>query len=1554
MKCYTFEGKTLTEAQLYNEIRQKLQKDPQLEFLKYTIFNIQEDQVKLVEKAHEGYNKPNSIGVSDFIDLEHELVTESGNTIKQHLSPAYDRDSRIANSIKKMMERPDISSEDEARAEVIKQMEEEDGISDFGTLMHDLFNFVITSHVKNGTSGTSTPEFTEKLGKIREQILTSKEYTDSTGKHHAALMQVLTSKTPGGIDINTIMETIKKTCEDVENRIFAGRDPRTIYKTEYKISTSDILGNIVDKNGQPVKNARGSIDLLIINPNGEIEIIDYKVSSRNYDDWYAAKEYHTDYQLATYRQILAANGVDGSKVSLKAFPIHFPLGRVNQMKVEEIRNRTAPNVASPSKHLDWFSGSFSKNLKQLIATNIVPLEYENITLRDDIQADSEAMLGKYEIPGKAIDDKLKEEIIKSIWTTQIGDKTYYNVYDRVTGERVRRATKESLIQFIDAMIPRMQNLYSAQIQELTKEIKQYQATNDGTKTSFELLNASDSNNVDVFNVLNGVFGKYCNQNHALIEFPELLDQGIFLFQNKQTGLFDVIKVSDKNIRTELNICGGSTVLGKFVTNDQAKHMVTVKPLNSSVANVQLIETMIALNKVAKSLRNGKFATINIINPQIGQREVADIQTLRSNFKFLATKAGINNEIESNIRIADTWEVMEDTLSSIINNTVVDDQLKQAISGLNVDTYNVQQKIKLIEDCMQKLENHYAQLRIEDIQKKRSFDTPQEKVYLALSLALLFYKGTPVQYDGKLTQWGLHFEEIIRILGTPFLSQYKGTLNNGFKAIGFLQGLDMGTPTSIPSKNLSVLYQFWQSSFQHVRKFTLDQSTYINKITADFYKRHGVSNVSRALVNSSSIWENFIEKGPDGKYTKELRIVDPNTLNAQDALFLNQMLWEMQKFIIPNITEEQKHWRFETHSKEILALPAVQNAMAENKYYQLPLRRATSFDRMRHIRDNGGVFESLKKYWQSLADDYDPRQLHTSAQKVMNNEFGEITEMYNQYKISERARSQIIESEGVYDFETDLNLLAIDVAFQSKRKELFDDALTHAAAMATVFHYLNETSDANFDAELGNLKDEIKVILKNESPISKELHDVSKGIGALKRINSIIALGVRPLQFIKEITYGQFTNFSRAWALKGTGQAVSASSVFKANQFVWGNQVVGWLKSATDNSDLASFTMVQMINKLYGIANEDLNNISKNNSLARTGLKLGLSKYMYIFSSCPDFFNRMSLFIAKMIEDDCLEAHELDVEGNLVYNIKKDKRFSKLVALGNNAKSTDPEYLKQKALYRVMVNQFIKEGYTKPDGSQLNPDSDELYLPRAYTVKESVALKEVSDLAYGYYDHEARSLNDHKFFGLVFKQFMAFWTARVQLWLRAPGSPTTRGKFTQLMEDGKPVFRRVVENPETDELTVELTTENPNGDLEPEWGWEEDYVEGLVYSIGFAIHDIFTGKWSELINNPQRIGNLKLALHDILIGVILYNILRLIFSGGTGKNKDMNPIERTLVRAMQDTSPQAIVGLSIVPSFVQTFENIKQDLPSLFSEDPDVAGFISRRFGAVRDITWETH
>lgn len=331
---------------------------------------------------------------------------------------------------------------------------------------------------------------------------------------------------------------------------------------------------------------------------------------------------------------------------------------------------------------------------------------------------------------------------------------------------------------------------------------------------------------------------------------------------------------------------------------------------------------------------------------------------------------------------------------------------------------------------------------------------------------------------------------------------------------------------------------------------------------------------------------------------------------------------------------------------------------------------------------------------------------------------------------------------------------------------------------------------------------------------------------------------------------------------------------------------------------------------------------------------------------------MTLFIGKMLEDGCFDAHYLDSDGNLLYDITKDKRFSKLVKYGLDYKTTDKEYLEQRALFRAMIEQFQKEGFTKPNGETLS--TEELYLPRAYTVKQKQSMKEVSDTAYGFYDHEARSLNDHKFFGLIFKQFMAFWTAKTTLWFRGPGANTAQGAFVPMMRDGKQVYRRVYEDPTTGKLQIELTTENPDGDLEPQYVWQGEYVEGLAYSVGYTLRDIFTANWSDIVGNKQRLGNLKLALHDIIIGIILFNILKMIFSGGTNKMQDVHPAERMLLRAMQDTSPSAIFGLSITPSFVSTLENIRNDIPDLLSGDLSQADMIRRRFGSLKDITWEQH
>jgi len=61
------------------------------------------------------------------------------------------------------------------------------------------------------------------------------------------------------------------------------------------------------------------------------------------------------------------------------------------------------------------------------------------------------------------------------------------------------------------------------------------------------------------------------------------------------------------------------------------------------------------------------------------------------------------------------------------------------------------------------------------------------------------------------------------------------------------------------------------------------------------------------------------------------------------------------------------------------------------------------------------------------------------------------------------------------------------------------------------------------------------------------------------------------------------------------------------------------------------------------------------------------------------------------------------------------------------------------------------------------------LPQAYTVKDKESLKSFADLAYGFYDHERKSMFNKTATGIVFMQFMTFWTAKKALWFTKPGS-----------------------------------------------------------------------------------------------------------------------------------------------------------------------------------------
>lgn len=136
--------------------------------------------------------------------------------------------------------------------------------------------------------------------------------------------------------------------------------------------------------------------------------------------------------------------------------------------------------------------------------------------------------------------------------------------------------------------------------------------------------------------------------------------------------------------------------------------------------------------------------------------------------------------------------------------------------------------------------------------------------------------------------------------------------------------------------------------------------------------------------------------------------------------------------------------------------------------------------------------------------------------------------------------------------------------------------------------------------------------------------------------------------------------------------------------------------------------------------------------------------MYSTSTMPDYYNRLSLFLAKMIEEGSYEAHSL-IDGYLKYDATKDKRFAKYFAdrhlhKNNEGKyipaKNDEEYNRQRNLYTLTMKELNENG-TRFGSVELVEEND--ILPQAYSEKERLSFKSFIDTVYGYYDKDSQAL-----------------------------------------------------------------------------------------------------------------------------------------------------------------------------------------------------------------------
>lgn len=1571
MSCFIENGKKITEVEFYKKY---LENANTVEGLKTLYLITVNDIIEGLDEEYKNSNSSDALGVSKLIDhhsnYTNELwvpeidlqnyirnVMEAKRDINSPYKSLYDNFEILARNIL-----PSNSSDENIEKEIKKLIEEdfeEKGIlSIFGTAIHDLLSRKINEHFNNKTHEDGK-SFEDKFNEVIDEIVINGEinkknilpYIENGARNKEDLRKTFEHIIDGAFSI-------------IETKMKEAGEGAKIY-SEIGIIT-DLSKPLQDKLSSNIyTKARGICDIIIVDEKGKVQIIDFKCANKPSKDWISAKEIHNQYQLGVYRAILQSKGIDFNDIKIFNLPIRVPQNNILDSQVEDLID-----VVDQSKGNLNVAGSYTEKINNIVPVSILNSSSIKQTY-DKCQEDYEAIIDIND--DEKLNALIEDEINKNNSDIKLGK---YKGKQYSSPEEAKNKVKEEIQKRIDKNI----KIYES----LLNKINEYKKNNKNESLSLDSFKLHTSTQE--------IIRKYAeNPDYTIIEHQAFASKGIIAFYNKRTHQIDFISVHTE-CKPEFKFKNGfdesadlSTLLGKYFTREQIIKDGILKEdeiIETTSANLAIMETLSIINTLAEDLKKtdpnltlGEISVININSTSIKPVRLLNHKKFKKNLSILIDQAG-KSDLKYNLDQFATINKLQ------IFKLYLDDIIQKGKVSEDISIKNKAETYKRIKDNIDRI-NDQTEGLITFIQElKKAFpelpnftgtvtfsenDTEQMQLYMLANGALLQLKGQEINEVGKFTRYGVTVPEFLSYFEVLFTGETSEKDAQGFSKSGFLNGTFTVSPFTTPDKNLRIVSELTAAAHMKVRELHNKQAMYVNKLTEKYIESKNKNTAYKLIVGDyAKIWENLLVKDNPGDKLISSRMLikcpfsinqDPS-LDSTDIAFLKEILWEINKYRLfkeHKILESQllQHWsdELELDLRSNSELDA-ELSDPESKYFQLPLKRASDERIVRKIK-SFGILDFFRKLWDRMADGFNLRRVHKEI--INKNEEMSWTQMYNDYDISSDKRSELINKYGVLDFEVDLNFIAVDVAYNYLRFDVFQEALV--TANAYFLHLQSYAQKEGIDASsiIEAAEKQLKVSLKNQMLLDEEWTSASKILGFFKKINSFTSLAFRPLQYFKEMTVGQMTNLSRAWAQKGMENKFTVDDLWKAKQIVYGMQTKRNFNMFTGKEGISELDKIQQLCRIYGIANMDMNQLSEKTRFAQQGFAMGFSKWMYLPQTAPDFTNRMEIFVAQMIHDGVWDAYTLNEEtGILEYHFKKDSRFKKLCELGFNAKSNDKEFLEQRSLYVTLYNQFIQEGRINPNDP--NQAIDKLFLPDAYTIKERDAFKEFSGTVYGFYDHEERSLWDFMPFGIVMKQFQTFLTGKINLWLKGRNRNTVQGHWEQRKtEDGKPIFIKVVEvdgKLGTQETTDSIDEEG--NELTKAMYWEGDMAEGLLQSIAYTFHDLFTADFDSIKNNKQRLANLKLALHDIVMGIIIYNLLKLFFTEGTGKLSDVDPeIQipyQVLTRALVEFDPvNSLTSMSWEPSFYTNLVNIKNDGVKLLTGDREIAEALQRRIVAIKDL-----
>ena len=1254
----------------------------------------------------------------------------------------------------------------------------------------------------------------------------------------------------------------------------------------------------------------GHIDNLIIDDSGELHIVNYKISTTSIND---VKEEKYKYQLGLLKQMLANAGFNTERMTLSIIPIRVQYND-DFTKVQDV-------VAMPKIEYTINRGKYVFTKYDSVVRNFIESTATINTISSEKMKKADRAL-KALFPDKNISTKgiqiTAKEWIKDHYRSEILPGSKEGVYWTVF------FGKDDIVEITDPTTP----IENEQIQkEVEKRIGNLQIGNNyigahailkKVKTWYHKGNLESFSDEREFQrcgkYFDKVFFPYMQRikredkyryDWEPIENDLLQNENILMFRNKVTKQIDVITISPYNLDIVAKMRGRYTnILGQYLGDNDAMQKGIMK---SNYGNIEAMRTMFIVNEVLSEIEGDyNLGTLQVVSPEsMGSSKIYPFQLITSQFTKVLNI--IKKENPDDVKVVNNFRgaKFQDSIQAfmLLKDNALSENLLSNTDKINLRDWGTEilensnsreTKLVILKNIMKSMEDMDS-----------GWGVPTDLNQLNNWAALSTENRTKAQL----------YKSVVNAI-----MQYTGLSNKLDLNESDMSSMEsyMQSSANIRSVNARAVTSLFATAVNRIAEKSDKDARPVQKYLTEFYKAAGFSNLQNSTLGfQTRVFDNLYEE-IDGKRT--MRFKNPwtnRTLKDYESKFLKQVLFTLAQVrmqMFPRLKFDFKN-AFDPELKDFAENPA------NSWYLEVPLtkanlasRRATgytfkeSWTRLKRAFTAEGAAQNFNEFFENLSTEEEVEMVNEDIRRMSATNHFAWYETLNSHNGS-AARASILNQKDPDFFETNVETLLMNFIVAQHEMEEMNDVLLQSKAILLTLSSVGDMGNPKLKRIIKYIQDYLTVNVFNRSIMEKDTKKVMGIVSPTKHLATTVYILGNLSSAVRDLTEGLLQNVTRSVIKFQTN--ITSKELAKAYAIV--------MKDGTF-SNVRSMNILNQLNIKYRISNVDIARIQEVLSTGRAGLN-NAENWAYATMRRPDFLNRMTLFVARLIHDGVWDALSINKDGDLVYNWENDQRFSYYAKNRHNPPKNDEKYLKQKGAYLSCILQYNREHLDNP----LNIQDPDVALPSPYTSEQVEGIKAVANSIYGSYDKSTKAMYEHIAIGQALGQFTTWMNGMIGNYWRKPNTPTGELKEIQSQNEfGEYEFfdeyyNIVVEKIREDGTKYyynETTGKEVEGQVLPVMKYVPVTSQGIIYSVynlatkiapvGFkqgGIKGVLEEIKKEIIMNPEERKNFEKLFSDIFMWLFMAALYQFVVDPAyedLKKNRDKqdflaNSIEDILYR-----------------------------------------------------------